>query len=78
MTRRYPIERADVEPNVYLRATDNWAELSARFVVPVRTARRAKDALTRRVLDRLYQEGIPIASETSEVTVHHASRDTSS
>jgi hypothetical protein len=32
MTRRYPMARADVEPRVFARATDDWIELSARFV----------------------------------------------
>jgi small-conductance mechanosensitive channel len=70
MTERYPIARTDVEPRVFIRATDNWNELSARFVVPVRSARQAKDALTRRMLERFSQAGIEVASETSEVTVH--------
>ena len=69
MTRRYPVPRAELEPRVFARATDNWMELSARFVVPVRTARSVKDAMTRRVWDRLDAEGIEIASETAEVTL---------
>ena len=69
MTRRYPVPRAELEPRVFARATDNWMELSARFVVPVRTARSVKDAMTRRVWDRLDAEGIEIASETAEVMV---------
>ncbi|MEZ5260224.1 MAG: hypothetical protein R2755_00250 [Acidimicrobiales bacterium] len=70
MARRYPIARADVEPRVHTRATDNWVELSARFVVPVRSARRAKDEMTERVLARLQEAQIPIASTTAEVTLH--------
>ena len=69
MTRRYPIARADVEPRVFVRATDNWAELSARFVVPVRAARRVKDEVTRHVLDRLEAAGIEVASQTADLTV---------
>ena len=70
MTARYPVPRADVEPRVFMRATDNWNELAARFVVPVRSARLVKDAVTRRVLDRFADAGIRIASATSDVTVH--------
>jgi small-conductance mechanosensitive channel len=69
MERRYPIPHAEVEPRVFVRATDNWMELSARFVVPVREARTAKDAITRRVRERLDEAGIEIASETEDVTV---------
>src|SRR5207248_4357860 len=71
MERRYPIPRAEVEPRVFVRATDNWMELSARFVVPVREARTAKDEITRRIRERFDDAGIEIASETQEVTVSH-------
>jgi small-conductance mechanosensitive channel len=69
MSRRYPVPRAEVEPQVYVRATDNWVELSARFVVPVRTARTVRTELTRRLLDRLHAEGLEVASETAELTI---------
>ena len=72
MARRYPVPRAEVEPRVFARATDDWMELSARFVVPVRTARSVKDELTRRVLERLDADGIELGSETAEVTLRGA------
>jgi small-conductance mechanosensitive channel len=71
MERRYPIPHAEVEPRVFVRATDNWMELSARFVVPVRKARTAKDEITRRIRERLDEAGIEIASETEDVTVRY-------
>ena len=70
MRRRYPVERAEVEPRVFVRATDNWVELSARFVVPVRGARGIKDEMSRRVLDRFTEHGLSVASATQDVTVH--------
>jgi small-conductance mechanosensitive channel len=69
MARRYPVPRAEVEPRVFSRATDDYLVLSARFVVPVRTARSAKDALTARVLDRFAAAGIEVGSATQTVTV---------
>lgn len=75
MARRYPVPRAEVEPRVFIRATDDYLELSARFVVPVRTARSAKDDLTRRVIDRLGAAGIDIASATQDVTVRRPDPD---
>ncbi|MGB9374611.1 MAG: hypothetical protein WCA82_10685 [Jiangellales bacterium] len=68
MTRRHPVPATEVEPRVFLRATDNWMELSARFVVPVRTARSVKDELTRRVQEHLEDAGIPIASRTLDIS----------
>ena len=72
MARRYPVPRAEVEPRVYAMANDNYLELSARFVVPVRTARTVKDDLTRTVLTRFREAGIEIASTTQDVTVRPA------
>ncbi len=69
MRRSYPVPPADLEPRVFVRATDNWIELAARFVVPVRTARSAKDGISRSVLDALQGAGIEVASATSTVKV---------
>lgn len=54
---------------MFVKATDDYLELAARFVVPVRRARTVKDELTRRILDRLAVEGIPIASTTQNLTL---------
>lgn len=75
MARRYPVPRAEVEPRVYATATDDYLKLSARFVVPIRTARTVKDDLTRRVLARFEEAGIAVASPTQEVTVRRAPTD---
>lgn len=69
MIGRYPLARTEVEPRVFVRATDNYLELAARFVVPVRTARWVKDELTRAVLARLEEAGIAVASPTQDVTI---------
>lgn len=69
MQERYPVPRADVEPRVFIRATDNWMEVSGRFLIPVRTSRIVKDELTRRIIERLDDEGIGIASQTVDATV---------
>ncbi|MEV0881616.1 mechanosensitive ion channel family protein [Micromonospora echinofusca] len=70
MRHRYPVADAEVDPRVFIRATPNWVELSARFVVPVRAARQVKDQVTRRVLDRFAENGIRVASVTQDITVH--------
>jgi small-conductance mechanosensitive channel len=69
MQRRYPVPHSELEPRVYVRATDNYMELAARFVVPVRTSRTAVNDLTRRIRERLDEAGISIASSTMDVTV---------
>jgi small-conductance mechanosensitive channel len=66
MTRRYPVPESEVEPRVFVRATDNWWEMAARFVVPVRTARTVKSELTKRIRVRFEEAGIELSSTTSE------------
>ena len=69
MKRHYPVPAAEVEPRVFTRATDDYVEISARFVVPVRQARTVKDELTRNVIDRLQAAEIEVASTTEDVRV---------
>ena len=70
MTRRYPVPAGEVEPQVYVTMTDNWVQLAARFVIPVRSSRTVKSELARRILTRFEQAGIPVASTTSDITLH--------
>ena len=72
MAARYPLPRAEIEPRVFVRATDDWTELSARFVVPVRAARSVKDGMTRHIVERLRAAGIPLASSSIDARVRLA------
>ncbi|WP_432506588.1 mechanosensitive ion channel family protein [Kineococcus arenarius] len=67
MRTRYAMSDASLEPAVYWRITDNWLELSLRFLVPHRGVRAVKDAMTRQVLAGLDEAGIGVASATYEV-----------
>ncbi len=53
-----------IEPAVYLRLTDNWVELTVRFLTHAREARAIKDRMSREILDALDQAKIGIASGT--------------
>ena len=66
--RRYFLDSADLEPRVYWRLTDNWLDLSVRFVTRERGVREVKDAISREVLAGLEAAGIAVASATFEVT----------
>jgi small-conductance mechanosensitive channel len=68
LRRRYFLDSADLEPRVYWRLTDNWLELSVRFVTRERGVRGVKDAISREVLAGLEAAGIQVASATFEVT----------
>jgi small-conductance mechanosensitive channel len=67
MRERYLIHAADLEPRAFLRLTDNWMELSVRFLVKTYGIREAKDVISRRILERFNEEGIELASATVEL-----------
>ncbi|SEK17860.1 Mechanosensitive ion channel [Carnobacterium iners] len=70
MKRRYKLENASLENQVYLSFNDNWVEVSLRYVVDYRERRGVKDQLFSEILRRFEQEGerIEVASETIEIT----------
>ena len=68
MQRRYFVRPVDVGPRVYYRLTDNWLELTVRFVVEDRGIREVKDALSRDILKGLDEAGIGVASATFDIT----------
>ena len=65
---RYAMADASLEPAVFWRITDNWLELSLRFLVPHRGVREVKDRMSREILAGLDAAGISVASATYEVT----------
>ena len=67
LQRRYPVELATLEPRVFYRITDNWLELSVRFVAEEHGVRGLKDAMSREILECLDAAGIGIASATYDV-----------
>jgi small-conductance mechanosensitive channel len=75
MRRSYPVPEAELEPRVFAVPTDDYLQLTARFLVPVRTARGVKDELSRRVLARFEDAGLEVASSTSDVRVELRSDD---
>ena len=67
MRRRYALAPTSLNPSVYWRITDNWVELSLRFLVPHRGVRTIKDLMTRDILAGLDEAGIGIASATNAI-----------
>jgi len=65
--RRYFIRRPEMTPKVYFRLTDNWLELTVRFIARDHGIRELKDAMSREILAALDDAGIGIASSTFEV-----------
>lgn len=67
MRERYFLRPTDLEPKVYMRLTDNWLELTVRFVVRDHGTRHIKDAMSREILDALDAAGIGLASATFDI-----------
>ena len=47
--------------------TDNWLELTLRFLAPDHGIRNIKDAMSRKILEGLYRAKIEIASGTYDI-----------
>jgi small-conductance mechanosensitive channel len=60
----FGIDVGDIDPRVYWRLTDNWLELTIRFLGPDRGMRQIKDAMSRDILTGLDEAKIEIASGT--------------
>ncbi len=64
---RFGVEPIELDPRVYYRITDNWLELTVRFVIGTHRIRGAKDAMSRHIIAELDKAGIGIASATYDI-----------
>ncbi len=64
---RYVMKRSELEPTVYWRLTDNWIEMTVRFIVPDAGIRKVKSDMSRDILADFDSAGIGIASGTYQV-----------
>ena len=69
IVKKYFIEEAMIEPVVTLRFTDNWIELTGRFITDYRARRNTKDKIFTRLLVEVdkTQGQVGIASSTFEL-----------
>lgn len=67
MMQRYFMQSAPVKPKVYYRLTDNWLELTVRFLAEDRGVRDLKDVMSREILREFDAAGIGLASATFEI-----------
>jgi small-conductance mechanosensitive channel len=67
LERRYFMRRSELGPRVFFRLTDNWLEMSLRFLAQDAGVRELKDAMSRDIIDQLDQAGIGVASGTYEI-----------
>jgi hypothetical protein len=67
LERRYFVKREELEPRVYWRLTDNWVEMSLRFLCEEHGIRGLSDRMSREIIAGLDKAGVGIASGTYEV-----------
>ena len=67
LQQRFGVEPIDLLPRVFFRITDNWLELTVRFLLGTHQIRGAKDAMSRQILSGLDDAGIGIASATYDI-----------
>ena len=70
MRQSFLIPAFELKPNVFMKVTSNWLELSMRYVVEPKKRRNASNFLYREVFKRIRErKDIQIASETMDLTV---------
>lgn len=67
LEKKYGVQTSDMMPKVYYRLTDNWLELSIRFIVPEHGVRDIKDKISRDLLADLEKHELGLASATFEI-----------
>jgi small-conductance mechanosensitive channel len=67
MVETYDVDVGKLAPSVFFRITDNWLELTLRFLVSDRSSREVKDIISRQILARFDEAKIGIASTTIDI-----------
>jgi small-conductance mechanosensitive channel len=71
MRQYFLVPPMDVHPNVFLRVTDNWLELSMRYVTDPKQRRVATNFIFTQVWKKIRERrDIQIASSTMDLTLH--------
>lgn len=67
LEKKFLIARADIAPQVYTRLTDNWVEMTVRFLCDDHGIRGLKSRMSRDIIDNLDKLDIGIASSTYDI-----------
>ncbi|HJT16081.1 MAG TPA: hypothetical protein VJ853_01765 [Thermoanaerobaculia bacterium] len=69
LRQRYFLRPTDDVPRADLRLTDNWIEVTVRFIVREYGIREVKNPMSHDILDAFEKQGIQVASSTMDVTL---------
>lgn len=71
MRKQFLMPNLQLKPEVYLKVTSNWLQLTMRYLVDPKQRRSASTFIYKEVFKRVSQgNDIQIASETMDLTVH--------
>ena len=73
---RFPLKQTKVEPAIYFVMTDNWIEITLRFVVDAQERRKIKANLYKELLQQFDEDKITVASATFDIVGFPAQRST--
>jgi small-conductance mechanosensitive channel len=74
---RFPLKQTKVEPTIYFVMTDNWIEITLRFVMDAQEGRKVKAQLNRELLQQFEEEeNITIALATFDIVGFPAQQGT--
>jgi small-conductance mechanosensitive channel len=72
MRQAFLVPAFELKPNVFMKVTSNWLDLSMRYVVDPKKRRDASNFIYRETFKRIRQrDDIQIASETMDLTVQN-------
>jgi len=66
LEERFGIDAGEIDPKVFWRVTEDWLEMTVRFLGPDHGIRHIKDRMTRQILADFEKEGILIAATRQE------------
>ena len=71
MQRVFLVPQFELEPAVYVKVTDNWIELTLRYLVDPKRRRNASTFMFTEVFRQMLEhDDIKIASSTMDLSVH--------
>jgi small-conductance mechanosensitive channel len=64
--KRFGVDAGDIEPRVFWRITEDWMELTVRFLGPDHGIRHLKDQMTRDIISGFEKTNIAVAATRQE------------
>jgi small-conductance mechanosensitive channel len=74
LEQRFGIDVGEIDPSVFWRITEDWLEMTVRFLGPDHGIRRIKDQMTRDIMAGFARDGVEIGATRQEAVAPAASK----